>query len=186
MMISHCRYLYDSYLELPAWACEVFLAVLCIAAVVAFLSYGAKKGGLMTLRLLLIEYVIMIFCSTILFRPAMKEIQYDYHPFWSYSAIHDGREDLLEENIMNILVFVPVGVMLGCGYRSMTWWKVMLIGGCLSVGIETLQLITKRGFSEFDDVMHNTVGCLVGYGIYLLVRHGLKKITQKRINFKNV
>lgn len=174
MMISHCRYFFDSYLALPVWACEVLLVVLCIGIAVAFFLYGAKKGGLMTLRLLLIEYIVMLFCSTVFFRPAMEERQYDYHPFWSYVAIHEGKRGLIEENVMNFLMFVPAGVLIGCGFRGMTWWKVMLIGTCLSVSIEAMQLITKRGFSEFDDVMHNTLGCMIGYGVFVLTKRLLK------------
>lgn len=173
------RYLHDSYLDLPAWVYEGLLAVLCVGAVSAFLLYGARKGGWMTLRLLLVEFVVMIYCSTVFFRHAMKERDYDFHPFWSYAAIHEGRKELLEENMMNILVFVPVGVLLGCGFRSITWWKVILIGGCLSVGIETLQLITKRGFSEFDDVIHNTVGCMIGYGICMAINRTRKWIARR-------
>lgn len=169
MKVGLWRYMYDSYSKLPTWVYDSLLVLLCVGAVMAFLSFGTRKGGRMTLRLLLTEYVIMIFCSTIFFRSVMNERQYDFHPFWSYAAIDDGRGDLLEENIMNFLVFVPVGVLLGCGFRSITWRKVMLIGGCLSVSIEMLQLITKRGFSEFDDVMHNTVGCMIGYVICMAI-----------------
>ena len=61
---------------------------------------------------------------------------------------------------------MPVGILLGAAFRSMTWWKVLLMGGGVSVLIETMQFFLKRGFSEVDDVMHNTVGCLFGYGIY--------------------
>lgn len=179
MKVRLWRYLYISYLELPTWVYEGLLALLLLGTVVAFVTLGLRKGVWISLRLLLIEYVIMIFCSTLFFRPAMKERDYDFHPFWSYAAIHDGKEELLVENIMNLLVFVPVGVMLGCGFRSMTWWKVLLIGGCLSVGIETLQLITKRGFSEFDDVMHNTAGCMIGYGICMTINRTRKWIARR-------
>lgn len=36
-----------------------------------------------------------------------------------------------------------------------------LIGCGISVTIEALQFFFMRGFSELDDVMHNTVGCLI-------------------------
>lgn len=43
----------------------------------------------------------------------------------------------------------------------------------------------KKGLAEFDDVFHNTIGCLLGYGIYigllLLTRKHLLKATD-RIN----
>lgn len=75
----------------------------------------------------------------------------------------DGVYRTIAEIMMKVLVFVPVGLLLGCAFRSITWWKVMLIGGVVSVLIETMQFFFKRGFSEVDDVMHNTTGCILGY-----------------------
>ena len=100
-------------------------------------------------------------------------LQYNFMPFWSYRDYFNGIDRrLLAENVMNIVVFVPVGVLVGATIRSVTWKKVLLIGMCLSVGIEVLQLVFRKGFSEVDDVMHNTLGCLIGYGIYRVIRYG--------------
>ena len=179
MKVRLWRYLYDSYLELPAWVYEGLLAVLCVGAVSAFLLYGARKGGWMTLRLLLVEFVVMIYCSTVFFRHAMKERDYDFHPFWSYAAIHEGREELLEENMMNILVFVPIGLLIGLTFRNIRWWVVLLIGTSISALIEILQFYTKLGFSELDDVMHNTAGCMIGYGICMAINRTRKWIARR-------
>lgn len=35
--------------------------------------------------------------------------------------------------------------------------------------IETLQFVLKRGFTEVDDVWHNVVGCVIGWGGMFLV-----------------
>ena len=51
---------------------------------------------------------------------------------------------------------------------------VLLIGCSISVTIEALQFCFMKGFSEVDDVMHNTVGCLIGYGVYAVVRYGFE------------
>ena len=126
-----------------------------------------------SVALLLIEYIFLIFCSTVFFRTTSELRKYDIHPFWSYKAIQDGREELLAENIMNVVVFIPVGLLLGIAFKQMTWWKALLIGCGISVTIESLQFLFKRGFSELDDVMHNTLGCLIGYGIYLIGREEL-------------
>ena len=75
----------------------------------------------------------------------------------------NGREDLLAENIMNVVVFIPVGLLLSIAFKQVTWWKALLIGCCFSVTIEALQFFLMRGFSELDDVMHNTLGCLIGW-----------------------
>lgn len=152
-------------MELPIWVQEGLLVALCIGGVALLSFYGVKKGIKLALRLLLFEYVVLIFCSTFFFRPTMKERIYDFHPFWSYVAIQEGRKHLLKENIMNVVMFVPVGFLLGCASRGMRWWMALLIGVGISVSIEALQLVFKRGFSEFDDVFHNTLGCLIGFGV---------------------
>ena len=73
--------------------------------------------------------------------------------------------------MMNVMVFIPVGLLLGIAFKQMTWWKALLIGCSISISIESLQFWFMKGFSEVDDVMHNTVGCIVGYIIYsILVR----------------
>jgi len=96
----------------------------------------------------------------------MAARQYDFHPFWSYKVIETGRAELLTENIMNVVVFVPVGFLLAIGIPRLKMWKALLTGVFLSALIEILQFANKRGFSELDDVMHNTFGCVVGYALY--------------------
>ena len=44
-----------------------------------------------------------------------------------------------------------------------------MAGGCLSVVIEFMQLYFKRGSCEVDDIIHNTLGCVIGYFIVRFV-----------------
>ena len=67
---------------------------------------------------------------------------------------------------MNVVVFVPVGLLLGIAIKDIRWWHALLTGVCLSVSIEILQFVFLKGFSELDDVMHNTLGGLLGFLIY--------------------
>ena len=74
---------------------------------------------------------------------------------------------------MNTLVFVPVGLLIctQIAHRSQKGWLVaMMMGAGISVSIEILQFVMARGFAELDDVMHNTLGCLMGFGLYRLIR----------------
>ena len=57
------------------------------------------------------------------FRTPGDTRQYDFHPLWSYQAIQDGREDLLAENIMNVIVFIPIGMILGSLLRVKGSWS---------------------------------------------------------------
>ena len=152
--------------DIPIWVYEVGLLVLLAGWMICSLTCGFRKGLRYGLGLLLIEYVFLIYCSTVFFRNT-GELQYDFMPFWSYRDYFNGVDRrLLAENIMNVVVFVPVGLLVGATFRSRSWKKELVIGICLSVGIETLQFVLRKGFSEFDDVMHNTLGCLIGYRMY--------------------
>lgn len=164
------EYVVSLYRDIPMAVYEGLLSVLCLGVVVILACYGLKRGWRKIAGLILAEYVFVIYCSTVIFRTAADGNGHDFHPFWSYTAIQEGREELLVENLMNVIVFVPVGVMLGCAFRSMTWWKVLLIGCGISASIEALQFFFHRGFSETDDVMHNTLGCVIGYGLFVLAK----------------
>ena len=69
--------------------------------------------------------------------------------------------------ILNILMFVPLGYLMPLAssfFRQ--WWIVILFGLMFSLGIETVQLITHFGWFDTADLMHNTLGAFIGYGIY--------------------
>lgn len=64
---------------------------------------------------------------------------------------------------MNVVVFIPAGLLLGVVFNRINWWKALLVGCSISILIETLQFCFLKGFSEVDDVIHNTVGFWAGY-----------------------
>ena len=165
--------------DIPLYVFESLAVVFCIGAVVLLALKGFKGGWRYVSGLLLAEYVFLLYCSTVIFRHVSAVREYDFTPFWSYCAYFRGNDpQLLPENVMNVVVFIPVGALLSLSTRSMTWLRALLIGVCLSVGIESLQFIFLRGFSEFDDVMHNTLGCVMGYGLFSLLSR-LSHISQK-------
>lgn len=157
------QYIINLYQDIPHEVYEGLLSVFCIGLVVFIAWKGFKTGFRYSVILLLVEYVFLLFCSTVIFRVACETRKYDFQPFWSYQAIQDNREDLLAENIMNVVVFIPVGLLLDIAFKQMTWCKALLIGCSISVTIESLQFFLMQGFSEVDDVIHNTLGCILGY-----------------------
>lgn len=184
-MSDELQYIISLYQDISQEVYEGLLSVFCIGLVVFIAWKGFKTGFRYSAILLLVEYVFLLFCSTVIFRDTGETRQYDFHPFWSYQAIQDGREELLAETIMNVVVFIPVGLMLGSLLRVKgswlpngswllvkgSWLLVAIIGCGISVTIESLQFFFMRGFSEVDDVMHNTLGCILGYLILRGFRH---------------
>lgn len=173
------QYLIDLNKEVPV-PVSVYEGLLWFF-LVGLVLFAAFKGIWNGLRcssvLLLIEYLFILLCYTIFFRVPSLSVGCNFHPFWSYVAIREGREELLLENIMNEVAFMPVGFLLGVSMlgkkedlRWMSGWLIaFLLGLCISVSIEALQYFTHRGFSEFDDVFHNTLGCVIGYGLWKVV-----------------
>ncbi len=157
------EYIFNLYQKLPYYVYEGLVSLFVLGLFLLVALYGFKKGVRYSCRLLLIQYVFVLICSTVIFRPYNEKQKHNFCPFWSYEAIHEGRSQLLPENVMNVVAFVPVGLLLGCAFSNMAWWKVMLVGCGISVSIEAMQFYFKRGFTETDDVMHNLLGCLIGY-----------------------
>ena len=79
-------------------------------------------------------------------------------PFHSYVEILKGEWRPLLENIGNIALFIPLGVALKCsGVRD-----VKKAGFLASLLIEVLQFTFALGTFECDDLIHNTLGAVIG------------------------
>lgn len=77
--------------------------------------------------------------------------------------------------VENVLLFIPYG-FLGA-WTSGRLRRILLCGvfGFLtSVGIESLQLVTRRGFFQIDDILTNTLGTVIGCGIFCIIFHNNK------------
>lgn len=73
----------------------------------------------------------------------------------------------LEGAVLNLLIFVPVGYLVPVLWNRVNrLWEVLLLGFCLSLGVELLQLVTLRGMFDLDDLMNNTIGAAVGWVCY--------------------
>ena len=175
-MIKNIDIYFESFrFIVPNYISAGLLIVFCLGSIF-FLAYFRKQVFRRVSELLLFEYIFYLFSMTVFFRYVYDDRNFNFTPFWSYS-----RPELIVENIMNCIVFIPIGFLLGLAYKKMIWWKVLLIGICISVPIEVLQYIYRRGFSEFDDVMHNTLGCILGYGLIYFIKSVYLKLAKRNI-----
>ena len=66
---------------------------------------------------------------------------------------------------------IPSGIILPIIYKRLdTFVKVRLAGGGISLCIEIIQLPFSVRATDIDDLILNTVGVIMGYGIYALTR----------------
>lgn len=110
-------------------------------------------------------YLLMVLCVTIIFREEKDVSQISMKPIWEYDSLN---YKLIAESILNVLLFVPLGFLAGAAIRRKRLLETVGLCCGISVAIELLQLITRRGVCNIDDVIHNTLGCFIGYGLFLL------------------
>lgn len=81
--------------------------------------------------------------------------------------------------IENILLFIPLGFMLPCIWKKYEMlWKTALSGITFSLIIELSQLFNRR-ITDIDDLLMNTLGALIGWVIFRLLKEHLSKLQNK-------
>ena len=137
--------------------------VLSVAIVVGMLVMKGSRAKRFVFESLLVEYYFLVLCSTVICRASSGERHIEIMPFWNYPDIWnrvDYPADLIEV-LLNVALFVPIGLLLGgIGFKIR---KIILSGIFLSGIIEVSQFAFCKGLCETDDVMHNTLGCVIGY-----------------------
>ena len=142
-----------------------------------FLVYKKKMKGTKNLNLgkialwsIFLIYMIIVLGATIGNRPSGYE-SINLHLFSSYRHAYNNFS-LAEWRyiILNILMFVPIGFMLPLLFKKCECYYITyLTGFSISIFIEILQIISKRGIFEIDDIINNTLGCVIGYGIVMIL-----------------
>ena len=81
--------------------------------------------------------------------------------------------------IENILLFIPLGFMLPWIWKKYkVLWKTALSGITFSLIIELSQLFNFR-ITDIDDLLMNTLGALIGWVIFRLLKEHLSKLQDK-------
>lgn len=83
--------------------------------------------------------------------------------------------------IGNVVCFMPLGFVLPILF-SRKWGLFQIVSvSCFTSGlIELLQLITKLGSCDVDDIIMNTLGGLLGYILFLICNRIYRGTRRKR------
>ena len=141
-----------------------------------------KRGTRIVLCFVLICYAVVYTYLTLFYRTPMDEQHIRFVPFWSYKeAFRDGqivRLGVARSIILNIAITIPLGYLLPSIYQSThhRYLYTFLTVLFLSLITEALQLITKTGLCETDDVINNVVGVVIGMFMYKVAEKGIEKL----------
>ena len=125
------------------------------------------------LRILLAVYLMFTFYLTVVSRASSGNNLIRTEWLEGYKSIHDVYAN--SENCLNILLFVPIGFLVGLVARKYRLIYAVLVGLFVSETIECAQLIWQRGTFDVNDLMNNTIGAMVGGVIALAVINGTQR-----------
>ena len=145
---------------------QLLLVYICILVVTRFTFFPFSKvdGKIQPL----------IFDAARVFPPRINLI-----PFVNLFDYEIRREALINF-IGNTAMFIPIGIIWPSLFRELNAFpRAMAAGIGFSLCIEILQLPFFERVSDIDDLILNSLGFLLGYGIYLLVK-AMKRIQKRR------
>lgn len=72
----------------------------------------------------------------------------------------------------NVVMFIPLGILLPMLWRSMgRVWAFLPVAVGVILAVEGMQLLTRLGSCDVDDLILNTVGAAIGYCAWRTFRH---------------
>ncbi len=154
--------------------------VICIAALaVAFIVTKKRGRSFDWLRAAAILILCGWFVLTVYVTLLRGENMSSYYNFQLFLAWQEAWNRFTLQVwlnvLLNIALFIPLGV-LPLVFRYAEKWYLMLATGFLtSLAIESIQLVTRRGMFDVDDLFTNTVGAMLGWGIVMAIRAIIRK-----------
>ena len=141
---------------------ELILVYICLIVVARFTLFALEKSGGKVQPLLLDTTVV----SAMKFNWVPLRYMTDYEYIWK------ARVNI----IGNIAMFIPIGIIWPLVFPKLDkHLKVIAAGAAYSLFVEIVQIPIYGRLTDVDDLILNSLGYLIGYGIYLLAKRLKKK-----------
>ena len=116
----------------------------------------------------------------------IERINFDLVPFKDYieGPFISQINTIIEDDILNILFFVPLGMYASLFIKKHKFIKVILFSFLLSLFFEIFQLFSLIGSFSTKDLITNVLGSIIGYFIYRLMYK--KENSQLKLKVYNV
>lgn len=99
---------------------------------------------------------------------------FDLPPYWQ--VIPQFGRDRMHE-LLNMLMFVPIGLALPFTVKRSRFGCIVLAGFCFTFEIEFLQGFSPNRYGDINDVITNTLGTVIGYLLYMLIKAVFPRFT---------
>lgn len=191
MRLSDILNLFKDYLVLGIVLMVVAALVIAVGYFGIYKKLCKGKCEIKFVRLfwwIMLIFYLFVVLSITLFRSSVFQNGQIISFFYSYKEAWISASEVAWRNIiLNILMFVPLGFWMPVGKeRFRVFWKTYLVGFLLTVGIESLQLLLALGLFEVADLFNNTLGTMIGYGLYKIVEYVVLLFKKKKSKFSRM
>jgi len=174
-----------SYLQMVIAISAIWAIIRVISSVKAKRLDWKRELQLLLVYICIVVVVRFTFCPFGKVNSKIQPLLFDagkIFPLWVnlkpfiYLFDYPTMREALLNLIGNTTMFIPLGIVWPAVFKKLnTNGKVIAAGFGISLVIEVLQLPFFNRATDVDDLILNTLGFLMGYGIFLLV----KKIRRK-------
>ncbi len=103
--------------------------------------------------------------------------------FWEYREVL-GTKAVLMNLVGNVAIFMPFGFILPWASRYTNFLQTAWFSLLFSLIIECVQLVTKVGCFDVDDLLLNTIGGCIGYITFFICCRFRRKYVVKKTKKK--
>jgi glycopeptide antibiotics resistance protein len=130
------------------------------------------------LTTVLFTIYLIALCWILLFKLG---IHFSYMEKRSLNLIPFNEPSILHiENILNIIIFIPLGIYTGVLFARWKYAKRILFFFLLSLIIEGLQYVLRIGAFDVTDLITNTAGGIIGLLIFLVIETAINNSVKSR------
>mgnify|MGYP004485046013 CR=1 FL=1 len=129
-------------------------------------------AGLMAFSL----YLMIILVITFFSREDGSRIGMDLELFSTWGINTRNNAFVVE----NVLLFIPYGFACPWAFPWLRgFFRNTFAAFVTSLGVETIQLITGRGYFQVDDILTNVLGAVIGYAIFRILDGILRRFRRE-------
>ena len=137
---------------------KILFIIYCITLFFFFFLYGARTGNQFNLKVFSKEHFEKI--NLIPFKTLLGFIDRINNSTINTSIV-------VQNVLANLLMFIPMGMALPVLFKDKfnKLWKILIFIICFIFIVEIIQFLTFCGSADIDDLILNTIGGIIGYGI---------------------
>lgn len=139
---------------------KVLFIFYCLALFYILFLHNSNRGGLGAFGITIFSKRHFEMCNIIPFKTVVTYLE-------RLSAQTINTNIVITNLTVNLILLLPMGMSLPVLFENKftNFWKFLIFILLITILIEIIQFITLMGVSDIDDVILNTIGACIGYGI---------------------